>query len=128
MIDTKLESALDYFGVLGNKDALDPLKVKIVRNPVITYMDRHRGTWFRPEYNFGDIQTAQDADSLIARAIELKSSKFLLAGWELVGENPKTVEYINKRIQQNEVVTNMPFSTLIYQTVQDLVRYNNAIW
>lgn len=103
-------------------------KTKMIRNPSIQYATKNRGVWFRPEYNFGDIQTAQDSDSYLAKAIEKKSLKFLLAGYEFSGENPKTVEYIKKRIRQIEVASGKPFKILLNQTAHDLFRYQNAIW
>lgn len=128
-MDNKILEAINYFGTSTSmKDDSALGSTKFVSNKLVSYTDRHRGQWFRPEYSFGDIQRAQDAEALLGRAIEIKSTKFLLAGWEFVGQNPATVQYILKRIQQLEIATNKPFAMLMYQTAQDLFRYNNALW
>lgn len=128
-MDKNLIEALELAGI-NFKDATsgDFSKTKIIRNPSVQYATKNRGVWFRPEYNFGDIQTAQDSDSYLAKSIEKKSLKFLLSGFEFSGENPRTVEYIKKRIRQLEISSGKPFKILLNQTAHDLFRYQNAIW
>ena len=128
-MNNKVFEALDYFGVgTGLKDQKDINALRIVKGNTLSYSDRHRGQWFRPEYDFGDIQRAQDVDSLLGRSVELKATKFLLAGWEFVSENPVTAEYIKRRVQQLEVASDNPFQSIMYQTAMDLIRYNNGVW
>lgn len=125
----KILEALQTVGV-GFTDASSPAYsgVYMVRNPTQSYTARYRGQWFKPEYDFNDIRTAQDTDSFIAKSIEKKSVKFLLAGYEFSGENPKTVDYIKKRIKQFEVTSGKPFNIILLQTAQDLFSLNNAAW
>lgn len=128
-MNDKLSEALALFGA-GLNDAYSTSfsKAQFIRNPLADYSGRNRTQWFKPEYNFKEIQVAQGTDSLLAKSIEKKSNKFLLSGWEFVGENPKTVEYINKRIRQMEFASGKPFPVLMHQTAADLFRYNNAMW
>jgi len=102
--------------------------VKSVRNKVLSYTERHRGQWFRPEYDLEEIQIAQDTDSYLFRALQKKTNRFLVAGWELVGKNEATLAYVKDRIGGIEVATNLPFDVLLTQTAHDLMRYSNCMW
>jgi hypothetical protein len=128
-MNDKLSEALGYFGAgLTDAQSNSFSKVQFIRNPLADYSGRNRSYWFKPDYNFKEIQVAQGTDSLLAKSIEKKSNKFLLSGWEFVGENPKTVEYINKRVRQLEFASGKPFPVLMYQTAADMNRFNNAMW
>jgi hypothetical protein len=128
-MNDKLSEALGYFGAeLTDAYSTTFSKVQFIRNPLSDYSGRNRSQWFKPDYNFKEIQVAQGTDSLLAKSIEKKSNKFLLSGWEFVGENPKTVEYINNRIRQLEFASGKPFPILMHQTAADMNRFNNAMW
>lgn len=94
----------------------------------LSYNDRHRGQWFRPEYDLDEIQIAQDTDGYIYKAIQLKVNRFMLAGWEFVGLNDETLNYIKSRIVEIEALSGQPFDLLLAQTAQDLVRFSNCMW
>lgn len=94
----------------------------------LAYSDRHRGQWFRPEYDLDEIQIAQDTDGYIYKAIQLKVNRFMLSGWEFVGLNDQTLKYIKNRIIEIEALSGQPFELLLSQTAQDLVRYSNCMW
>ncbi len=104
------------------------LKVKRVENKAYIYGDRHRGNWFRPEYDLTELQIAQDTDAYLFKAIQKKVSKVTLAGWEFVGKDKEIVQYIKRRLKEIEIVSGMPFDLLIIQTAQDLARYSNCMW
>jgi hypothetical protein len=113
----------------STKDATSAvMRTKVVKSPIKEYGGRHREYFYKPEYDFADIERAQDADSYIAQSIKKKSQKFLLAGYEFIGENQKTVEYIVKRIAQLEIAQQKPFPILLLQTVADVERFQNALW
>ncbi|CAB4159866.1 hypothetical protein UFOVP724_12 [uncultured Caudovirales phage] len=104
------------------------LKVKRIDNKSMVYSDRHRGNWFKPEYDLTELQIAQDTDSYIYKAIQKKVNKLVLAGWEFVGKDVEIVNYIKKRIKEIELVSGVPFDMLLIQTAQDLARYSNCMW
>ena len=85
------------------------LKVKRIDNKSMVYSDRHRGNWFKPEYDLTELQIAQDTDSYIYKAIQKKVNKLVLAGWEFVGKDVEIVNYIKKRIKEIELVSGVPF-------------------
>lgn len=105
-----------------------PGKVRKVNAKPISYTERHRGVWFKPEYNLDEIQIAQDTDGYLFRAIKKKVNRFLTAGWEIVGEDPEVVKYIKKRISEIEYVSKTPWNLLLTQTATDLFRFSNCMW
>ena len=109
-------------------ERLSGVKVKKINNRSMTYADRHRGNWFKPEYDLTEIQIAQDVDSYVFKAIQKKIHRFVLAGWEFVGNDPETVNYIKKRIKEIELVSGVPFNMLMKDLAHDLVRYSNCAW
>lgn len=102
--------------------------IKSVKNKVLSYTERHRGQWFKPEYDLEEIQIAQDTDSYLFRALQKKTNRFLVAGWEVVGKNELTLEYIKTRLGEIEVASGIPFDVLVTQTAHDLMRYSNCMW
>ena len=124
-----LEIALEKFSAKDtSKSPSDPLKVKKVRDRTFSYTHRHRGHWFRPEYDLDEIQIAQDADSYLLRAVKKKVDRFFLAGYEFVGENETTLEYIKTRVCEMEMATNKPFALLMKESGRDLIRFSNCMW
>lgn len=104
-----------------------PLPLR-VENRGISYTARHRGVWFKPEYDFEEISIAQDTDSFLARAILKKVNKVTVAGYEIVGRNKEAVDYIKKRLAEIAYSTNVPFEQLIWSTFYDLFRFSNCMW
>ena len=104
------------------------VKVKKINNRAMTYADRHRGNWFKPEYDLTELQIAQDVDSYVFKAIQKKVHRFMLAGWEFVGKDPVTVNYIKKRVKEIELTSGMPFNLLVKDLAHDLFRYSNCAW
>ncbi len=105
-----------------------PGNVKRVGRKPISYTERHRGVWFKPEYDLEEIQIAQDTDGYLFRAIKKKVNRFLTAGWEIVGTSKERVDYIKKRISEIEYVSQMPFDLLLTYTATDLFRFSNCMW
>jgi len=122
--------------VISNKDRNVPIpgvnlsgvKVKKVSGRAISYASRHRGSWFKPEYDLTEIQIAQDTDAFLFKAIQKKVQRFVLAGWEFVGNDKETVSYIKRRIKEIETVSGVPFNLLMTDLAHDLIRYSNCAW
>jgi hypothetical protein len=108
--------------------ATKPEQVRKVRDRGFSYTHRHRGNWFRPEYEFDEIQIAHDVDSYLFRAIKKKVDRFFLAGYEFVSMNEEALAYVKTRIAEMEMATNKPFKLLLKETVRDLIRYSNCMW
>lgn len=126
----------DLIDLLADKLAsrkAQPVAVKIVKpkkavDPKVSYMDRHKKQWHKPEYDFAELQVVQHVDSYVARSIIKKANRFLVAGYEIVGNNPKYVSYIQGRITEIEIATGRPFLLQLAETAWDLIRYKNCMW
>ena len=104
--------------------------VKKITGRAMPYSIRHRGQWFVPEYieNIKEIQVAQDTDAYLFKAIQKKVYGFLLAGYEITGENKEIVDYTKRRLAEIESVSGKPFDLLLIHTAHDLFRYSNCMW
>lgn len=109
-------------------EALSGAKVKKINGRAMPYADRHRGNWFKPEYDLTEIQIAQDTDAFLYKAIQKKVQRFVLAGWEIVGNDKERVEYIKRRLKEIEYVSGQPFNLLMTDLAHDLIRYSNCAW
>ena len=78
-----------------------------------------------PEYNFSEIITITETESLIARAFQRKESLALKEGWDFVGKNPKTVQYIKTRLHEIAHVSRISTYELINSMVVNLTRFSN---
>jgi len=110
------------------RNELSTGKIKKVKDKAISYTNRHRGNWFRPEYDFDEIQIVQDTDSYVSRSIKKKLDRFMTAGFEFVAKNDEPLTYIKSRIAEMEIATNKPFPLLMGETAHDVLRYNNCMW
>jgi hypothetical protein len=93
-----------------------------------TYSRRHRGQWYKPEYDFRVLSIAQQTDGILLRAIKRKVDRILVAGWEWVGATEDPVLYVTNRIKQMELVSGRPFALLMRETFEDLARQANSLW
>jgi hypothetical protein len=109
-------------------ESISGVKVKKVNGRSMPYADRHRGNWFKPEYDLTEIQIAQDTDAFLYKAIQKKVQRFVLAGWEFVGNDKERVDYIKRRIKEIEYVSGQPFNLLMSDLAHDLIRYSNHAW
>lgn len=101
--------------------------MKKANSRVISYTERRRGQWFKPEYDLEEIQIAQDTDGYFFRSHTKKLNRFITAGWEVVGKNPDTLGYIKKRLSEQEQATERPNDLLIHSMASDLLRFSNCM-
>ena len=102
--------------------------VKKISSRGLAYSEKNRGQWVKPEYDLQELQIAQDTDSYIFRAVQMKVERFMLAGWEFVSLDDDILAYVKERIYEIESVSGIPFPILLKQTAQDLIRYSNCMW
>lgn len=127
-MEYNLSEALKVIGLTDKPDSSSTGGIVIAKNPTISYTARYRNQWARPDYDLNQIRKAQDSDSFISRAIEKKAIKFLLSGYEFTGENPKTIEYIKKRVAQIETASGKSFDMFLLNAAEDLFSINNHMW
>ena len=109
-------------------ERLSGVRVKKVNGRAMPYADRHRGNWFKPEYDLTELQIAQDTDAFLFKAIQKKVHRFILAGWEFVGNDETTVKYVKRRLKEIELISGVPFNLLMADLAHDLIRYSNCAW
>lgn len=127
-MDERLRTIAEKYNLLDAYSA-SSTNIKLVSNPALAYATLgFRNVFIDPEWDFSEIDRAQSTDSYLARSIQKKVDKFMLSGYDFIGENPQTVDYIKKRVKQFEMATKKTFGTLLGQTAQDLLKYNNAMW
>lgn len=103
------------------------LKLKRINSPVLSFKPRSGTNQFeQPEYDLVETGRVADTESLVERAFEKKEGLMFKEGWEFVGKNPKTVQYIKERLSQMDEVTNYPHRLLFEEIGSDLVRQHNA--
>ena len=106
---------------------LEPAGMKLVRDKKISYTHRYRDQWFRPEYDFDEIAIALDSDSYMMRSFRKKVNRLIVAGHQLVGNNPDTVDYVRRRLREMEWATQHLWDELVVGIFADLFRFNNAM-
>lgn len=102
-------------------------KVTKVNSDALSYNHGLRNQWVKPEYDFTEIQIAQDSDSYLGRAIDRKTNRIMTAGFEFTGKNPEPVNYIKTRIKQMSMAVNKPFQIFLAEIAGDLFRFDNAM-
>ena len=80
------------------------------------------------EYDLAEFLAAEDVECYLRVANHKKLSLCFKEGWSLVGRNPQTVDYVNKRLRQISSATNISTEQLLRSTVSDLIKTSNCFW
>lgn len=99
-----------------------------VKPQTMEYSARFRGQWYKPEWDFDEIQIAESVDSFLGQSIKKKVDRFAVSDWEFVSLNDEALQYVKRRIAESELVSNRPFSLLMTATARDLFRFQNCMW
>jgi hypothetical protein len=112
-----------------DRDILKPELSKRLRDPVVKQGGIEpfaREEQFQyPEYNFSEIVTIVETEPLVARAFSRKEIMCLKQGWDFVGKNQKTVEYIRSRLNEIAHVSGVSTHQLIRDMASDLIMFSN---
>lgn len=87
-----------------------------------------RSDFLTPEWDFATIGRYATAESYFARSVRIKADLMLKQGWDLVGKDKRTLDYIKYRFKQLGFSASLPMEMLIHQTITDLIQYSNAFW
>jgi hypothetical protein len=85
-----------------------------------------RAQFETPDFDLAQITTAYDTDSYVKGAVDKYTDLIFKAGWELVGKNDQTKEYIRMRLALMAEATNTPLEEFLTQIAEDLVKYSNV--
>jgi len=97
-----------------------------VRKP--TYDYGRREEFSIPEYNLMEIGVIEDVESYVRQAFQKKTALMFKEGEEFTGKNKETIDYIKKRIQQIEHVSNLSWRQLLRETGYALLSRSNYFW
>lgn len=94
----------------------------ILSNILNTGFDRYT----EMEYDLSEHGRIIDCESFVASAFKKKRQAITKEGVEIVGDNQRNVDYINKRLEEIEYTTGLPFELFIDEVVENLVNFNNC--
>lgn len=77
-------------------------------------------------FDFNEIEKAYLTDSYIRQACDKYVDYMFKAGFDIVGKNPKAVEYTKLRLAAMAVATDKPLAEFLTEVAEDLVRYENV--
>lgn len=77
-------------------------------------------------YDFDRIIEAADTDSFVKQAFLKYKELLWKSGWDLVGENDESVDYVYERIDYMEYAMGRPFQSLLEDIGDQLIKFGNA--
>lgn len=110
-------------------DNQKPATIPAVNNPVMNYHSQKasgRAEFKASEYNLADIGRIEDTDSFVRQAFAKKVALMFKEGWDLVGPNPKTVQYIKSRLAQIQRASGIPTEELLRDIGSGIVKKSNT--
>ena len=110
-------------------EAKKPANIQLIKPRTLSYNTTasRRGQFSEPEYDLGIIGRIEDTDSYVMQAHMKKTGLMFKEGYEFVGSNPKTVDYINLRFQQMARATGVPFDELLQSVGSGLIKKSNVL-
>lgn len=106
---------------------LDIVKIPRIKSPALDFKSRTGTSEFeQPEYDLAEIGRIIDVEGYAQRAFTLKEGLMFKEGWEFVGKNLKTINYIRERLRQMDQATGLSHKLLLRQLGSDLIQYSNA--
>lgn len=105
-----------------------PTNIEHVGSTVLTYHTGNmgRGQFIPPEYDLAQIGRVEDTDSYVHQAFLKKIGLLFKEGYDFVGGNPKTIQYVKLRFEQMARATGTPTDELIRGIGAGLVKKSNA--
>jgi len=102
-------------------------QLKVVRSSHIPlYYEAGRDSFVVAEYDLREISTIEDVESFVRQAFRKKTSLMFKEGYDLVGENIETINYIKERFRQISYVSDKPIDLLLREIGADLIKFSNA--
>ena len=96
-------------------------------DPSVAYKESYsRDHWEDAEYDLYEPGLIEDTESYFRQFIRKKKGLAFKEGWEFVGKNPKTIEYIHDRITWLEEVQRKSFRILLKEAFHELLQKSNA--
>jgi hypothetical protein len=109
--------------------AIDPKKAIIKRVGLVFSKGsgaQAKTAFQEPEFDLEEITKAYNTDSYIRQAIDKYIDLIFKAGWDIVGKNQNSVDYIKVRLAVMSDATQTPLRQFLLEIAEDLVKYGNA--
>jgi len=106
-----------------------PAVIKTVLDPGLRYRQlryQGRSQFLGAEYDLVEIGRIEDTDAYVRQAFDKKVALMFKEGWDLVGKNPKTINYIKSRLAQISKASKVPTQELFRAIGSNIVRRSNA--
>lgn len=84
------------------------------------------GSFVSPIYDLAEILRCADVEPYVAQSIRRHREQILKEGYEPEGEEDEMVDYIKKRLFEISLVSGIPTSSLIRESITNLVACHNA--
>jgi hypothetical protein len=110
-------------------DTKKPALMRPVKNPVLVYRTTRfvgRGAFTPSEYDLGEIGRIEDTDSYVRQAFDKKVALMFKEGWDFVGPNTRTIQYLKTRLAQIAQASQVPTPALLRGIGSGLIRKSNA--
>lgn len=91
-----------------------------------SYNATDRANFEECEYDMDRILQAIDTDSYAKQAFRKYRELFWKEGWDLVGENPKAIDYLWRRFDFMEMAMNRPFQDFLAEAADQLCKFSNV--
>lgn len=118
---------LDPSSQKGLNSSLRVAALAIGRNSILTsFVDQRKKSFEQPEQDFDRIYRAIDTDSYAKRAFAKHKELFWKQGWQIVGENPRAVDYLWQRIDHFEMAMGRPFQEFLEDISDQLIKFSNC--
>lgn len=105
-----------------------PANIAPVKSTTLSYgsMNARRGQFNSSEHDLALINRIEDTDSYAAQAFIKKVGLMFKEGYEFVGADPKTIQYIKLRLAQISRATGTPTDDLLRSIGASLIKKSNA--
>jgi len=106
-----------------------PAVIKQVVDPTLRYRQlryQGRSQFLGSEYDLVEIGRIEDTDAYVRQAFDKKVALMFKEGWDLVGKNPKTINYIKSRLGQISKASKVPTQELFRAIGSNVIRRSNA--
>jgi len=85
-----------------------------------------RTSFESPPYDLDRVIQAVDTDSFVKQAFNKYKELLWKEGWDIIGENDVSVDYLHERIDYMEYAMRRPFQDLLNDIGDQLVKYGNC--
>lgn len=106
--------------------ARDPKKTAVKKLGQAVSSGGAGGGFEPPTVDLDEISRAYHTDSYIKRAVDKYADLMFKNGWDFNGQNDKSVQYVNTRLQLIAEATGTPTDALLSQAAFDMVLFGNC--